>query len=228
MRRFLAATVLLLVPAAASAQQSLNFSIGGFSPVAADARGNDDVLVNDQRFLAFNVADFGGVTVGADWLIALGDNFDAGLGIGFYQRTTPGVDRFNEFIGTGDPIVANLKLRVVPMTATFRFLPLGHHNGVQPYIGGGVGVFAWRYSEQGDFVADDNVTILLNRTYVGSGTSAGPVVLGGVRFPIGSVGVGGEIKWHSAEGTLPTDQGFAGTRINLGGLTYSFTVNFRF
>jgi len=227
MRRLLAATVLLLIPAAASAQQSLNFSIGGFSPVAADARGIDDVLVNDQQFLAFNVSDLGGPTVGADWLIALGDHFDAGLGIGFYQRTTPGVDRFLEFAGTGDPIVANLKLRVVPMTATFRFLPLGH-SGVQPYIGGGVGVFAWRYSEQGDFVASDNTTILLNRTYVGSGTAAGPVILGGVRIPIGSVGLGGEIKWHAAEGNLPADQNFAGPKINLGGLTYSFTVNFRF
>jgi len=99
-----------------------------------------------------------------------------------------GIHRFNEFAGTGDPIVADLKLRVVPMSATFRFLPLGHHEGVQPYIGAGAGVFAWRYSESGDFVASDNRTII-HGNFRRSGTATGPVVLGGVRVPIGSVGV---------------------------------------
>lgn len=226
-------TALVAVPMTASAQQSLNLSIGGFSPRAEDARGSQDVLVNDRSFLDFNVSDLGGATVGGEWLIGLGDKFDAGLGIGFYQRSTPAVDRFNEFDITGDPIVADLKLRVIPFAATFRFLPLGRHDGIQPYIGGGVGVFAWRYSESGDFVASDNVTII-HGNFVGSGTSAGPVVLGGVRVPIGSVGVGGEIRWQSAIGNLPTNQGFATSAsgapptIDLGGFTYSFTLNFRF
>ena len=125
-----------------------------------------------------------------------------------------------------------IQWRVVPMSATFRFLPLGHRD-LQPYIGAGVGVFAYRYSETGDFVSSDNVTIIRGN-FVGSGTAAGPVVLGGVRIPIGSVGVGGELRWQSAVGKLPSDQGFA-TRapgltpeIDLGGWTYAFTINFRF
>jgi hypothetical protein len=233
MRRFLAVAVLLLVPAAASAQQSLNLSIGGFSPRPEDARDGNDVLVNDQTFLAFKVGDLSGFAIGGEYLIGLGDKFDAGVGIGFYQRSTPAVDRFSEFQNTGDPIVADLKLRVVPMSATFRFLPLGHNDGVQPYIGGGAGVFAYRYSETGDFVSDDNVTII-HGNFVGSGTAAGPVILGGVRIPIGTVGVGGELRWQSAIGNLPKDQGFATKvsgatpQIDLGGWTYSFTVNFKF
>jgi hypothetical protein len=233
MRRLLTAAVLILSPAVASAQQSLNLSIGGFSPRPEDARDSQDVLVQNRSFLAFNISDLTGVAVGGEYLIGLGDNFDGGLGIGFYQRSTPAVDRFNEFSGTGDPIVADLKLRVVPFTATFRFLPLGHRSGIVPYIGAGAGVFAWRYSESGDFVASDNSTII-HGNFVGSGTNAGPVVLGGVRVPIGSVGVGGEIRWQSAVGTLPSDQGFATPasggppKIDLGGWTYSFTLNFRF
>jgi len=226
-----AIAALAAAPVTASAQQSLNISIGGFSPRAEDARDRNDVLVNDRDFLAFNVSDLSGFTIGGEYLIALGDSFDAGLGIGFYQRSTPAVDRFSEFQNTGDPIVADLKLRVVPMSATFRFLPLGHHD-VQPYIGGGVGVFAYRYSETGDFVASDDVTIIRGN-FVGSGTAAGPVVLGGVRVPIGSIGVGGELRWQHAIGDLPADQGFATSpgqrpQIDLGGWTYSFTVNFRF
>jgi hypothetical protein len=234
MRRVLMFTVMALaaVPMTASAQQSLNLSIGGFSPRAEDARDRNDVLVADRSFLGFNISDLSGFSVGGEYLVALGDKFDAAGGLGFYQRSTPAVDLFNEFQGTGDPIVADLKLRVVPFTATIRFLPLGHHD-VQPYIGAGVGVFAWRYSESGDFVASDNVTII-HGNFVGSGAAAGPVVLGGLRVPIGSVGVGGEIRWQSAVANLPTDQGFATTsaggppKIDLGGFTYSFTLNFRF
>ena len=233
MRRVLVLAVFVIVslPMTAAAQQSLNLSIGGFSPRAEDARDPNDVLVNDRNFLAFNVQDLSGFSIGGEYLVGLGDKFDAGLGIGFYQRTTPALDRFNEFQGSGDPIVADLKLRVVPMSATFRFLPLGHHD-VQPYIGAGVGIFAYRYSETGDFVADDNVTIIRGN-FVGSGTTVGPVVLGGIRVPIGSVGVGGELRYQSAIGDLPSNQGFAtrsgGTpQIDLGGWTYSFTINFKF
>ena len=233
MRRFLAVAVLVLIPAVASAQQSLNLSLGGFSPFAEDARSANDVLVNDRRFLIFNVGDLSGFAVGGEYLIGLGDKFDAGVGIGFYQRSTPAVDRFKEFENTGDPIVADLKLRVAPMSATFRFLPLGHNDGIQPYIGAGAGVFAYRYSETGDFVADDNVTIIRGN-FVGSGTAAGPVILGGVRVPVGTVGLGFELRHQSAIGNLPSDQGFATKvsgatpQIDLGGWTYSFTLNFRF
>ena len=224
--------VLLAAPITASAQQSLNISLGGFSPRAEDARDPNDVLVNDRDFLAFSIQDLSGFAVGGEYLIGLGDNFDAGLGIGFFQRSTPAVDRFSEFQGTGDPIVADLKLRVVPMSATVRFLPLGRHD-VRPYVGAGVGVFAYRYSETGDFVADDNETIIRGN-FVGSGAAAGPVVLGGVLIPIGAVGVGGELRWQHAIGDLPKGQGFATStrdatpQIDLGGWTYSFTLNFRF
>jgi hypothetical protein len=60
------------------------------------------------------------------------------------------------------------------------------------------------------------------------------VILGGVRVPVGSWGVGGELRWQSAKGDLPADQDFAGTvnsigpKIDLGGLTYTFTINVRF
>ena len=217
----------VLMPAPAAAQQTINFSFGGFSPRSEDGRDANDVLVQDRTFLDFNVGDLHGVTVGGEWLIGLGEHFDAGLGVGFYQRSTLAADRFSEFDVTGDPILADLKLRVVPFNATFRWLPLGRHAGVQPYVGGGVGVFGWRYSETGDFVASDNVTII-HGNFVGSGSATGPVVLGGVRVPVGAWSIGGELKYQAAEGNLPSNQGFAGSTIDLGGLTYAFTFGVRF
>ncbi len=209
----------------ASAQQQIVFSVGGFSPRSEDARATGDVLVNNLDFLAFRVSDFNGPLIGGEYLTGLGDFFDAGLGVGYYQRTVPTV--YNDFVNTnGTEIEQDLKLRIVPFTATVRWLPLGHHNGVEPYVGAGVGIFNYRYSESGQFLATDNS--IFRGTFVGSGTATGPVVLGGVRVPVGSWGVGGELRYQSAEGSLPADQDFSGSKIDLGGFTYSFTINVRF
>lgn len=216
----------LWVPGVASAQQSLNLSVGGFVPRGFDARSQDDVLLSND-FLAFDMKDFNGPTVGAEWLAGLGDKFEAGLGVGFYKRSVPAV--YLDYTKSDrSEIEQNLNLRVVPITATVRFLPLGRHDGIVPYLGAGVGVFAWRYSETGEFLATDLSVIKPPNGYAGSGSAVGPVILGGVRVPLGSWGVGGEIRYQSALGDLPTDQGFSGTKIDLGGLTYSFTVNVRF
>ena len=231
MRRLITAGLVTLVvlgfvgTPVASAQQQVSFSVGGFSPRSEDARTPGDVLVNNLDFLAFHIKDFSGPLFGAEYLMGLGDHFDAGLGIGFYQRTVPTL--YNDFVNTnGTEIEQDLKLRVVPFTATVRWLPLGHHNGVEPYIGAGVGVFNYRYSESGQFLATDRS--IFRGTFAGSGTATGPVILGGIRVPVGSWGVGGELRYQSASGTLPKDQDFAGSKIDLGGLTYTFTMNVRF
>jgi hypothetical protein len=209
----------------ASAQQQLVFSVGGFSPRSEDARASSDVLVNNLDFLAFRISDFSAPLVGAEYVVGLGDHFDAGLGVGFYQRTVPTV--YNDFVNAdGTEIEQDLKLRVVPFTATVRWLPLGHHGGVEPYLGAGVGVFSYRYSESGQFLATDNS--IFRGTFIGSGAATGPVILGGIRVPVGSWGIGGELRYQSAEGSLPADQDFSGSKIDLGGLTYSFTINVRF
>lgn len=222
----LAFATVLLRPSMASAQQSVDFYLGGFVPQSLGSRDVNDVLVQDASFLDFG--SFTGFTFGGDFLIALGDKFDAGLGVGYYQRSVVASDQFNEFADTGAPILATLQLRIVPFNATMRWLPLGHNHGVQPYVGAGVGVFSWHYSENGDFVANDNVTII-HGNFAGSGSAVGPVILGGAHFPITrSVGLGGEIRYQWAEGDLPSDQGFAGSKIGLGGFNYLLTFNFKF
>jgi hypothetical protein len=210
----------------ASAQQSINLYVGGFVPRAEDARSADDVLVNNlgQGGLLFNINDFHTATFGGEYIVGLGDKFEAGLGIGYQQKSVPSI--YADIINAnGAEIEQTLKLRIVPFTATVRFLPLGHAS-VQPYVGGGVGVFGWRYSETGEFVDSNNV--IFRGNFVGSGSATGPVVLGGVRAPLGGVGLGFELKWQFAEGDLPASENFAGPKIDLGGVSYIFSVNFRF
>ena len=219
----------------ASAQQSFNLLIGGFTPRAEDARTPNDVLVNDLSVppqLLFNISDFNSAAIGGEYLAGLGDKFEAGLGIGFQQRSVPSV--YAKLVDAdGSEIEQTLKLRDIPFSATVRFLPLGHESGLQPYVGAGVGVHAWRYSESGEFVGDNNA--IFRQSYVASGTATGPVILGGLRGMFGTWGVGGELRWQSAIGDLPQDKGFVTDpaldnkpKIDLGGFTYLFSVNFRF
>ena len=51
----------------------------------------------------------------------------------------------------GREIEQDLKLRIVPLSATVRFLPIGR-GGVEPYVGAGIGAFNWHYSEVGEFI----------------------------------------------------------------------------
>jgi hypothetical protein len=222
----LALAATLAAPSTSSAQQAFNFYVGGFVPRGEDTRDPDDVLVNNLSFLSFNLKDFNGPTIGGEWLVGLGDRLDAGLGVGLTSRTVPSV--YADFVNSnGSEIEQDLKLRTVPFTATLRFLPLGRRDAFVPYIGAGVGVVAWRYSETGDFV-DFSDGSIFHDTFTGTGAATGPVILGGARFPVGSVDIGGEVRYQNAKGDLPASQDFAGTKIDLGGFNYllTFTVKF--
>ncbi|MFN7984423.1 MAG: hypothetical protein U0Q11_21475 [Vicinamibacterales bacterium] len=232
MRRLSLATVVMgllagvFMPAVSYAQSSLNLYVGGFVNKGEASRDRQDVLWNDLDFLSFNINDFNGPTAGAEYLVGLGEYFDGGLGVGVYGRTVPSV--YADFVNAnGSELEQDLKLRMVPFTATVRWLPLGHSAGIEPYIGAGVAVINYRYSESGQFV-DFTDNSIFRDTFVGSGTATGPTILGGVRFPIGNVAIGGEVRWQKALGDLPADQDFAGTKIDLGGVNYLATFKIRF
>ena len=222
----------VLAPTPGYAQQSVNIYVGGFVPRSLDARTDGDVLANNltcvDRFncLSFRVSDFNAATVGGEWEFPLISHLDGSLGIGFSSRSVPSV--YSNFTHADQTeILQTSKLRIVPFTALVRFLPLGRDAPVQPYIGAGVGIFSWRYSETGEFV-DTTDNSIFRGNFVGSGSTAGPLVIGGLTFPIGSWAIGGEIRYQSAQGNLPGDQGFSGPKIDLGGLTYSATFKVRF
>ena len=232
------AIVAIVTPATASAQitrvssssdlrQAIGFNLGYFSIKDLDSRGTDDVLFLNLDSLLFDIDEFNGATYGAEWLFAVTDYIEVGAGIGFYQQTVPSIYRF--LVGSDETEIAQeLKLRQIPMSATVRFLPIGRRAAVQPYIGAGIGAINWRYTETGEFVDFDNN--VFRDSFKADGTEIGPVVLGGVRFPIADVWLlGGEIRWHSAEGeTGGIDAGFLGNKIDLGGWSANFTAHFRF
>ena len=226
-RSLLAALIITGVSAPALAQQhSVTLNLGYFAVRGEDARIDDDVLVENLRVFGFDLRDFNNANVGGEWLVGLGDYLEAGFGLGFYRRTVPSV--YDDYIDEdGTEIAQDFKLRVIPLSATIRFLPFGRRR-VEPYVGLGAGLFAWRYSEVGEFVDFTDFSIFRDR-YVATGNDVGPIVLGGIRVPVGSrYSVGGEVRYQQARGTVGVDNGFLDERIDLGGLTTLFTFQVKF
>lgn len=227
-----------LTPAAAQAQisrvtgadtrQSFGVNLGGFFPKGEDSRIENDVLIENRNSLIFDIGNFRGFSVGAEYLFGLTDYIEAGADISFYQRTVPSI--YADFVHDDNrEIEQDLKLRIIPVTASIRFIPTGRNATVQPYIGIGAGILNWRYSETGEFVDFTDESIFRDR-FVASGTEVAPVVIGGIRFLAEDVWtVGGEVRWQKADGeTGGRPAGFLADKIDLGGWTANFNVHFRF
>ncbi len=221
----LAAGAGLLAPAPAAAQQTVNFTLGYFALRGEDARVDSDVISANRNFLTFDQEDFNGATVGGEWLVPFGRHFEGGVGAAYYRRTVPSI--YTRFIDRdGTDIDQDLRLRIVPIAFSVRAIPFGHDSPVQPYVGAGLAIYAWRYSETGEFVDFGNNNVIFRERYVASGNDTGPVVLGGVRFGAGPATTGFELRYQKGEGTL--DRRFAGDKIDLGGYAFNWTLGVRF
>ena len=234
------AAIVILVPATANAQirqvgssssvgkSTINFNIGYYGLKDLDSRVEDDVLLNNTlnlHPLLFEIEDFNGPTFGGEYLVGIGDHFEAGVGVGFSQRSVDSI--YADLTRPGDvEIEQELKLRQIPVSFTGRYLFLPRGSSVEPYIGGGVVAIKYQYSEVGDFV-DETFTVFPAR-YVSDGVAVGPTIFGGVRAPVGNWTVGGEFRWQKAEAKGLLEAGFLGDRLDLGGWTTNFTLGVRF
>ena len=206
-----------------AARHTFNFTIGLFSPTGIDGRADGDVLVVNQSFLVFDIEDFKSATFGFEYLIPIGNFVEAGAGLSFSKKTVPTV--YAEFIDSdGSEIDQELSLRQIPLAFTVRVLPFGQDTSVQPYVGAGLGVTKWNYSEIGEFIGEND--LIFDGEFEADGWSTGFLFLGGVRFATSSAVFGGEFRYQTGEGELPTD--FFGSVIDLGGWTLQGTLGFRF
>lgn len=211
----------------AAAQQWISLNVGAFAPRGADARIDDDVLLENAALFDVRPRDFRDITVGGEWHAGFGRFFEAGVGLDYFRSRADSV--YLDYVDDdGYEIEQEFYLRVVPLTFTLRVHPLGRDAVLQPYFGGGVGVYNWRYSETGDFI-DFTTFDVFNDRFSATGTDIGGLVLGGVRVPLGTdFGAGIEVRYRYAAGTVGVDNGFLADRIDLGGLATRVSLQFRF
>jgi opacity protein-like surface antigen len=235
------AFVLLLAPAAAFAQirqvggptanssrNTVSFYVGYFGLKGIESRDPDDVIVGDlvsAHPLLFEVNDLNRATFGGEYLFAPARSVEVGVGLGFSQRTISTV--YADLThSNGDEIRQDIKLRMIPVNFTGRFLILPRGSSVEPYIGGGVTAIRFQYSEVGEFV--DEIGTIFPAVYKTEGTAAGPIILAGVRAPVENWTVGGEFAWQKVVADVPAAAGLLGTKLDLGGWNFNFTVGVRF
>ncbi len=228
-RRLLASGAMVLACGGAASAQDvvIGGNIGAFLVKGEESRDRQDVLRQNLSFLEFDLADFHGLSAGGDVSISVGSFIEVGAGLNFYQRTVPTV--YSRFVDDdGTEIESDMKLRNIPLTLTAKVFPLTRDAGFQPYIGGGVQLNRWRYSEVGEFLDFSNGDIFRD-SFTDDGLEIGPVLLAGVRFPVGSqVLMGGEWRYSTAKADVDPALGFFGNSVDLGGNTVLFTVAFKF
>jgi hypothetical protein len=233
-------------PASAQLVHSISFGGGFFFPRGFDSRVEGDVLVANLTqpvipgtdppstgSLVFEIGDFRSFPLFGEWHVGFGRHLEASAGLSFSNRKVSSV--YADLIDSkGTPseaddteIEQDLRLKMIPITGVLRFLPFGDARSVQPYAGVGITAVRYRYSEVGDFVDTGDLSIF-NERYVATGTAVGPVLLGGVRLPMG-----GDIYALTIEGRYqfldgPTNEGFLGERIDLSGgmLNFGFLIRF--
>ncbi len=214
------------VPVSAQVVHSIGLGAGVFSPRSLDARDIDDVLVENLNTLSFGIKDFRGGLVFGEWAMTFSDRVELALSAGYYRRTVPSV--YADYINNNaKEIEQDLRLQVVPMSAIVRFLPVGRAGRAQPYLGGGVSALRWRYSEIGEFVDFNNNFAVFRDRYIANGTTLAPVVLGGLRLPLGGdiYSLNTELRYQFGSGDLGANSGFLTEKIDLSGL--NFTVGFQ-
>ena len=226
---------LLMCATVASAQdlgkQTVNFTLGYFTPLGFDSRDIDDVLIANSTFLQtrgrsfLDLDEFNGASVGGEWLVPLARHIEGGIGVSYTSQTAHTV--YADFVDPdGTEIDQDLKLRLTPIAFTVRLIPVSPRSPLQPYVGGGIGLINWKYTEVGEFVDFNAGREIFNDDFENSGTNAGPVFLGGIRFAGEAFSTGFEIRYQHAKGDLSSD--FAAPKIDLGGWTYNFTAGVRF
>lgn len=232
----LVAAAVMSAPATASADQLFGVFGGIFLLKGEGSRTNSDVLVENLLVprdpFVYEISDFTGGTIGGEYLIGFGDWIEAGVGASFYQRTVLSYYRDSVWPDQTD-IEQDIKVRIVPVSATVRVFPTGRTTPVQAYVGGGINFYRWKYSESGDFIdyTDPDVLPLpiFRDTFEDDGTAAGAVFLAGARAPVTeNLLIGGEFRWQGGSADLDPALNFTGRKLDLGGYSLVGTLHVKF
>jgi hypothetical protein len=233
----LAAAVLLL-PICALAQEewyplktgTISFRIGYFMPT-----GNSDIWDENTADLTYEVSDFNNYLVGIEFNYFATRHFTVGVAIDYYKKSIN--SNYRDYVDDqGYEITQDITLEIVPVTGTFKFMPLGNgspgYRGQRgssfvPWIGAGIGIYPFRYEEFGEFIDFSDMSIY-DGDFITEATAFGFHFAGGVVVPVGfDWDAFAEFRYAVVKGDLSED--FLGfDPIDLGGAGFIFGASYRF
>jgi hypothetical protein len=219
---------LVLVPLPAGASD-LDLRIGAYFPSADSSLFDDnEELYGFGPSQLIEDSDWIGVYGGAEWRFRLKPSLYLGLHLDGYGRRLD-----TEYLDferpNGAPILQSLKLSVIPLGASLRWVPRDGRHDVSPYFGAGIDAVFYQYEEFGDFIdffADDLPVVPDH--FVDDGVAFGAHALVGVRVPVSDdISVLAEARYLWSRTDMGDDFG-PDLTIDLGGLSATFGVSIRF
>jgi len=150
MKTLWVSAIFVMLLAGPAFSDSMYFLLGYNFP-----HGGSDVYTQNERETSFHVSDLNGWSGSAGYDHFLNEHFSIGGSISGYSQHTSIQD--NSFVHLDNsPIFRTVHLEIVPTELNLHALPVGRNVPVIPYLGGGVGIYYWQYSESGDFVMNRN------------------------------------------------------------------------
>jgi len=193
--------------------QSFNFKVGIFSP-----KLDSDLWQINMENLAFDKNDLRSTYFSLEYEQFLGKNLSITFEGGYYQKDH--YSMYSDYVDINDdPIFQNLALEMFSVEAGVKFYPLGNRSRFSPYVGGGAGMYFWKYEQWGDFIDFTTDTILENQYLETSTSTLGFNVKGGFVFLFTrSFGFMAEARYQVIKGSLSSFfEGFE--KLDLTGLT---------
>ena len=212
-------SILMIGAAAANLHgQSLNLKVGAFSPGM-----QSDLWETNLENLAFDKQDMLGAYFGAELEMFMGRYFSLALEGGHYRQEVYSVYEFVTY-DDGSPINQDLFLRVSSLEAGIKLYPAGHRELFNPYIGGGIGFYFWKYYQGGEFVDFVEEIVYEGEAYTDRMSLGFNVKAGFVYRWRRSVGISFESKYTYLKGELSSlFEGFE--KLDLSGFTFTVGLN---
>jgi len=222
----------LAVPASASAG-NLTLRVGGFFPSAESNLFADvnelytRVGSGDEQPPGIEKSDWVGATGGLAYFTKVAPNVELGVSVDGYGRQIDTSYR-NYTRPSGSEIEQTLRVRMVPIGLSIRFVSTSRRTRVAPYLEFGGDLISYKYEEFGDFIDffDDDLPVL-DDAFVSEGFGFGFHVAAGLKIPINhDFSIVGEGRYQRAKDQMTDD--FRDYEIDLSGWSATVGFNIRF
>lgn len=254
---FIAAALVVLLPAAGFAENGFSLRLGTFMPQAqTDVNAYPNNLwAIELNQMSLSRSDYRGSLIGAQFEFSVNKYLSLCLAVETYNKNRYGyylgyteiaeggyAVANGEYSGSGSYIVHTFNFQVTPITLSAKFMPFGRKGRVVPFVGGGIGLYHWGVSLRGQTIDFSNTGYTYTDPTYGdvqaypvdesyateSGYAFGYHALGGFQIPIGyRVTIEGEARYHWAKASL--GDWFEGfDKFEIGGLALTMSVAFWF
>ena len=224
----------LLVASSRAGAGGLDLRIGGYFP-----RGNETLFEDDRSLYFVEKSDFYGVYGGIEYNQVVLDNVELAIHFDGYGRTVDTSYRDYTW-DDGSEIRQSLKLSMLPLGVSVRFVPTSKRTKIAPFVGGGVDAIFYDYEEYGDFVCFPPASgtcrfdyDVVADAFEADGTAFGFHALGGLRVYLNrDIAIVAEGRYQWAEDDMgddfaPNEPGLV-NRIDLSGWTFTVGAHIRF